>query len=171
MDQRFDFPSVVAVKIIVKKDDKVLLIREPETNEWMPGRLSLPGGKLLLNESIFTALERKIKTEIGLEIDIKGLTKIINILMPEKNVYHLIFLADYKNGEIDSNKTESNELVWYSKDDIMKFDIDEYAEFYNPEILKGVFENQCELIPLSAILIQDNHQKNIMEWMNKGNSK
>jgi ADP-ribose pyrophosphatase YjhB (NUDIX family) len=73
MGKRFDYPSVIAVKIIVKKSDQALLIREPETNEWMPGRFGLPGGKLILNESLPQVIERKIKTEVGLEIEIKGL--------------------------------------------------------------------------------------------------
>lgn len=171
MDQKYNYPSIVAVKIIVKKNDQILLLREPETNEWMPCRLGLPGGKLLLNESIQSALERKIKTEIGLEVEVKGLIKIIDILMPKKNIYHLIFLADYENGEIGNNKTESNDLKWYSKNNMAKFNVDDCAEFYNAEILKEVFEDKYKLIPLETMLVQDNRQADIMEWMEKGNNK
>ena len=170
MDQRFNFPSTVAVKIVVKKGDQILLLKEPKTNEWMPGRLGLPGGKLFLNESITAALERKIKTEISLEIEVKGLIKIINILMPEKNVYHLIFIADYRSGEIYINRTESSDLDWYSKYDVAKLSVDNYAEFYNAEILEEVFKNQYQLIPLKTILIQDNRQEDIMDWMERGST-
>ena len=169
MDQKYDYPTIVAVKIIVKKDDQVLLLREPETNEWMPGRLGIPGGKLLLNESILSALERKIKTEIGLEVEVKGLIKIIDILMPKKNVYHLIFLADYLSGKIGDIKTESGDVAWYSQDDIAKFNVDDYSEFYNADILTEIFEDKYQLIPSDAILIQDNRQKGVVEWMEKGN--
>lgn len=170
MDQRYDYPSVVAVKIVVKKSDRVLLIREPGTNEWMPNRLSLPGGKLLLNESILSAIERKIKTEVGLEVEAKGLIKIVDILMPEKNVYHLIILAEYLNGEIGETETESSDIVWYNKDDIAKFNVDDYAEFYNADLLKEVFEGKYQLISLNSIQVQDNREGDVMKWMEKGNT-
>ena len=171
MDARYNYPSVVAVKIVVKKNDKVLLVREPETNEWMPNRLSLPGGKLLLNESINSALKRKIKTEVGLEVEIKGLIKIVDILMPEKNVYHLVFLAEYRNGEIGDVKTESSNTAWYTKNDVFKFNADDYAEYYNAELIKEIFEDKYQLINLNAIFVQDNRNVNITSWMKKGNSK
>lgn len=171
MDKRYDYPSIVAVKIVVKQDDTVLLIREPETNEWMPGRLNLPGGKLFLNESILEALERKIKTEVGLEVETKGLIKIVDILMPEKNVFHLVFLAEYRNGEIGDTETESSDIAWYNKDDIAKFDINDYGEYYIAQILREVFDGKLQLIPPNSIKVQDNRQKDIMEWMQKDNTK
>ena len=171
MDKRFDYPSIVAVKIIVKKDGQVLLIREPETNDWMPGRLGLPGGKLMLNESLPQAIERKIKTEIGLEIEIEGIVKIVDILMPEKNVYHFVLLANYISGDIDTSEVEATEINWYSPMDIEKFDVDDFTEYYNSSIIKSALNGQFEVYPISEILVQDNRQPEILSWMEKGNSK
>ncbi len=171
MDKRFDYPSVVAVKIIVKNNDKVLLIREPETNDWMPGRLGLPGGKLMLNESLPEAIERKIQTEIGLEIKLKGLIKIIDILMPEKNVYHFVLLADYVSGEINLDKIEAAEMNWFTTEEIKELSADDFTEFYNGEIIKSVVDGIVEIYPISIIQVQDNREKEILNWMEKGNKK
>ena len=35
-DKKYDFHSTICVKIAVQKGDKIFLIKEPETNEWMP---------------------------------------------------------------------------------------------------------------------------------------
>ncbi|MCX6812303.1 MAG: NUDIX domain-containing protein [Candidatus Berkelbacteria bacterium] len=168
MDKRFDYPSIVAVKIALKNGDKILLIREPETNDWMPGRLGLPGGKLMLNESLPQAIERKIKTEIGLEIEIKGIVRIVDILMPEKNVYHFVLLADYISGEINTSQTESSEIKWFEQKEIKNLSVDDFTEYYNSEIIKQVLAGNAEIIPMSAIKVQDNREKEVLDWMEKG---
>lgn len=171
MDKRFDYPSIVAIKIIIKKADKILLIREPETNEWMPGRLGLPGGKVMLNESLPQAIERKIRTEIGLEIKLSGLIKIIDILMPEKNVYHCVFQAKYISGEISLGNIEAAEMKWFSADEVEKLGVDDFTEYYNISILKAVLSDKLEIFPIDIISVQDNRQPNILDWMEKGNKK
>ena len=65
----------------------------------MPGRWGLPGGKYYLHESISEGTQRKIREEAGVACEIKGLFKIVQILMPEKTVYHFVFIADYVSGD------------------------------------------------------------------------
>lgn len=167
-DQKYDFESTVGIKIIVKKDDKYFLVKEPESNEWMPGRMSLPGGKLLLGESISEGLRRKIETEIGLEIEVLGLIKVMNILMPLKNVYHFVFLAEWQSGEIDLSKIEAENAGWYSKEEVAKFSKDDFAEYYNDQILNEVINENYSIIPLSFVGLQDNRSEDIMSWMKSG---
>jgi 8-oxo-dGTP diphosphatase len=164
----YDYPSIMAVKIVVIREGKILVIREPETNEWMPGRLGLPGGKLLLNETISEATKRKIETEIGLKVEIKGFVNLIDILMPDKNVYHLIVLAEYISGEIGELETESKELSWLGKLDIENLVNDDFTEFYNRELLISLLDDKIIPISLSFVSEQDNCSKEIMEWMEKG---
>ncbi|OGC54113.1 hypothetical protein A2797_02655 [candidate division WWE3 bacterium RIFCSPHIGHO2_01_FULL_48_15] len=65
-DPRYQYEKVNAVKIVVENPDgKVLLIQEPNTNEWMPDHWGLPGGKPLEKESLEGALKRKMKEERG----------------------------------------------------------------------------------------------------------
>ncbi len=168
MDPRFDFPSVAAVKIIVKRDDKVLLLREPETNDWMPGRLGLPGGKLLLHETIRQALHRKIETEIGFEVDVQGYLRIIQILMPDKHVFHFVFLTEWKSGEIDTSKTESKEMGWYALETIEKLTKHDFTEWYNDELIKDVLNQKLTAQALTSFQFQDNRQSEIADWMARG---
>ena len=168
VDKRFNYENTIGVKIIIRKNDKYFLMRESETNEWMPGKISLPGGKLLLGESVLEALERKIKSEVGFEVVVLGLVKIMNILMPDKNVYHFVFLAEWKNGEIDITKIEGENASWYTREEIQKLTKNDFAEFYNDEILKDTIENNLTLIPMSFLSVQDNRSEEIVNWMERG---
>jgi ADP-ribose pyrophosphatase YjhB (NUDIX family) len=166
----YDFQNIVAIKILVKRNDTILLIREPEYNDWMPNRLGLPGGKPLLNESLSETITRKVKSDIGFEIDVKGIVKIENILMPEKTVYHLILAADYVSGEINTDNTESKDINWYTLQQITKLEKDDFTEYYNDNIIKSYLKNELTLIPMAIIEEQDNRTDEIMQWMQKGHS-
>jgi len=108
--ERYDYPITVASKVIIRKGGPILLTREPQDHTWMPGRLGLPGGKVLLNESILEGTKRKIKEETGMECKLVGLFKIINILMPGKTIYHFVFIADYLSGKVDLKNLYSADL-------------------------------------------------------------
>ncbi len=167
--ERYDYPITVASKVIIKRGDSILLTREPSDHTWMPGKLGLPGGKLLLNESIIRGTKRKIKEETGLECKPTGLFKIINILMPEKTVYHFIFIADYFSGKIDLKNLYSADLKWFNKKDIMKLTKDDLTEYYLDEVLQEYFKNATKFIPLNVLKILPSFKdKNIQNWMAQG---
>jgi ADP-ribose pyrophosphatase YjhB (NUDIX family) len=130
--------------------------------------MSLPGGKLFLGETVEDCLKRKIETEIGLEVEVLGLVKILNILMPNKNVYHLVFLAEWKSGEINLTKIEAENAGWYTAQELLSFNKDDYAEYYNDELLKEVVRDKISPIPVSIIQAQDNRTDDISSWMKKG---
>lgn len=169
MSDLYDFQNVVAIKMLIKKDDQILLVREPDFNDWMPGRLGLPGGKPLLHETLDDALRRKISTEVGLDIAVKGLVKIVDIIMPQKTVYHFIVAADYVSGEIGAVKTESDDVRWYNRDQIAALGKDDFTEYYNDELIKEYLDGVSTIIPLSAVQNQDNRSDAIAAWMQKGN--
>lgn len=168
MTNLYDFQNIVAVKMLIKKDDEVLLVREPEFNDWMPGRLGLPGGKPLLNETLREAMQRKIKTEVGLEIEIRGIVKIIDIIMPQKTVYHILLAAEYVSGEIGIVQTESEDIQWYSRDQIAAMNKDDFTEYYNDEVIKEYLNGTLPIIPLDILHDQDNRSDDISDWMTKG---
>lgn len=168
MTNLYDFKNDVAVKLLIKKNDEILLVREPAFNDWMPGRLGLPGGKPLLNEALEEALQRKIKTEVGFDIEIRGVVKIINILMPQKNVYHILVAADYIDGEIDTTTTESDDITWYSQDSVNNMDKDDFTEYYNDTLIKEYLANKVAVVPFELIQLQDNRSGAVLDWMSKG---
>lgn len=168
MSDPYNFQNVVAIKLLIKNGDKVLLVREPEFNEWMPNRLGLPGGKPLLNETLEETLARKIQTEVGLEIQISGIVKIIDIIMPQKTVYHLLLAAEYISGEIGATKTESDDIQWYSHEQILHMSKDDFTEYYNDEFIKLFLTDSLNILPLDLIHYQDNRSNVISDWMAKG---
>lgn len=129
MSDPYDFQNVVAVKMLVRRGDEVLLVREPEFNDWMPNRLGLPGGKPLINETLAGTVERKIGTEVGLGVDIKGIVKMVDIIMPGKTVYHILLAADYVSGEIGDVQTESDDIGWYSHAQLAELGKDDFTEY------------------------------------------
>lgn len=168
MTDPYDFQNIMAVKMLIKNDDKILLVREPEFNDWMPGRLGLPGGKPLLNETLRETIQRKIKTEVGLNINVSGIVKIITIIMPQKTVYHVLLAAEYTSGEIGTTQTESDDIQWYSRDQLAAMSKDDFTEYYNDDAIKEYLDGVLPIIPLGVLQDQDNRAGEIADWMAKG---
>lgn len=161
----YEYPSVFAVKLLVRRGDSILLVREPEHNEWMPGRLGLPGGKPLEGEFVTDTLERKIATEVGFEVKVTGIAKLINIMMPEKTVYHLVVTADHIRGDIDTSKTESDDIAWYSSEQIRAMTKRDFTEYYNDELIKSYLSDSLPKVPTSFLQAQDNRSGEVALWM------
>lgn len=167
-DARYEYPIMAASKVIIRKGDQILCTREPLENEWMPGRLGLPGGKYYLNEGVMDGTKRKIAEEAGVECEIKGLFKIIQILMPQKTVYHFIFVADYVSGELD-NAQWSDELIWKTESEVAALTKDDLTEYYYHEVLREYFEHPERIFPAETILeLRSFEDEDIQEWMRKG---
>jgi 8-oxo-dGTP diphosphatase len=62
----------IAMKAVIVKDDKVLIIREAETygDGTQIGRYHMPGGRIEPGEHFEKALRREVREETGLEIEI-----------------------------------------------------------------------------------------------------
>lgn len=165
MTNLYDFPNIVAVKFLIKKDNQVLLVREPLDNEWKPGKLGLPGGKPRLNESLSAAIERKLQEEVGCEIELKGIFRIMNIIMPERTAYLMIIAAEYVSGELNAEDIEATDIDWYDLTKIEQLSNVDFTEYHNANIIKLYLSGDYQLAPLSLIEEQDNRQPEIAEWM------
>ncbi len=67
--------QTVAAVILNKEGDKILLVRQKNTSQNVPGALGLPGGKVEFGESPKEALMREIKEETGLSITEENLNQ------------------------------------------------------------------------------------------------
>lgn len=67
-----DIMQQIAMKAVIVKDSKVLILREAATNGdgTQRGRYHMPGGRLEAGESFEAALHREVKEETGLEVAI-----------------------------------------------------------------------------------------------------
>lgn len=134
--------------IIENPEGKILFIQEPETNEWMPGRWGLPGGRPYEKESLRDALDRKMEEEVGFLVKPKGIFKIEELLIEGRTVLMFIVVADMPMGV---SPKEGITYKWVSKEDIEKMDLADFTEFYNQGLLVDYFTDKSKLIPFDVI--------------------
>jgi 8-oxo-dGTP diphosphatase len=169
VDEKYTFLTTVACKVIVRKGDKILLTQEPEDHTWMPGRWGLPGGKVLLNEDIIESARRKLKEETGLDCEMRGLMRMVDVLMPEKNHYAIIFVADYKSGDLGVSGHYTQELEWVDNKQVEKLKKDDFAEYFYKQVLKDYFSKPNQVIPLDFVIVQPSFRDNdVQAWMAGG---
>ena len=103
MKRHYPDQPIVGVGAVVFRDDEVLLVRrgkEPAKGEW-----SLPGGAVEVGETLEEALRRELREETGIEVEILGLSAVLERLFPDaagKISYHYVlldFLCRYASGE------------------------------------------------------------------------
>jgi 8-oxo-dGTP diphosphatase len=140
----------IAMKGIIVKEGKVLILREAATYEdgTQVGRYHVPGGRIEVGENFEDALRREIREETGLEVDI-----IMPIYVGEwrpviKGVQNQI-VATFFVCEPTSNKevvlsTEHDDFKWIDPTKSNDFDLmgpeDEVIDRYLQLAKKGVFD-------------------------------
>ncbi len=129
-DPRYQYEKMNAIKIIlVNKEGKILLIKEPEVNEWMPGHWGLPGGKPLVKESLYQTFKRKVKDDLGIDLEPLGIFRIEELLMEERSA--LMFHAVAKVEDAFEPKGEIAGYKWVGVEEIEAMDVSEFTEFFN----------------------------------------
>ena len=129
MDLKFINDNVIfqcRVGVLIKKDNKILVERRVGINH-----VTLPGGKIQLNETSILAGIREIKEETGLDIEfikyIKTLENIFKSNFNEYNYHEILFINEYKLKK-DTNKIvniedKNKDLItyeWLDKDELIK---------------------------------------------------
>ena len=129
MDLKFINDNVIfqcRVGVLLKKDNKILVERRVGINH-----VTLPGGKVQLNETSILAGIREIKEETGIDIEfIKHIKTIENIFKSnfnEYNYHEILFINEYKFKK-DTNKIvniedKNKDLItyeWLDKEELIK---------------------------------------------------
>jgi len=111
----------LTVKVVIINDEKkVLVLHRSKDDPISPEKLDLPGGKIMVGEKIEEALNREIKEELGIEVEIGPVVHYID--WEEINYCKgFRFLAFYQNGEIKISEEHSS-FEWMEIDEaISKF--------------------------------------------------
>jgi len=115
---KFNFYS--AVYLILKKENKVLLIRRFNTG-WMDGMYTLPAGHINGNETSEMAISREAKEEINLTILPKDLS-IIHIMhrkSTDREYFDIFIEAKNYSGELKNNEeNKCDDINWFSMDSL-----------------------------------------------------
>lgn len=128
----------VSAKAIVVKDDKILLVQEPD------GRWELPGGGIDASETIEQALKRELKEELDASIS-KIAKKPLYIWTQEREKkgvkYNCLFLGyEVKVKSLKFKKTkEAIKAEFFTKKDMQKLNLHinltKFKKLYNPKDL------------------------------------
>jgi 8-oxo-dGTP diphosphatase len=120
---------------VIRRGDKILLgVRGKEPNK---GKWVLPGGGVKFLEPLHSALKREILEEIGIEIEIKDLIGVYEIINPPDEHRVIIYwLATYQSGEIRPSS------------DILD------AKFFSREEIQSLIENS-ETTEIVAKVLKD----------------
>lgn len=119
--------------VVIVKNNKVLLLKRSETDEWKPNHYGLPGGKLNPGETLSDALVRECKEETNLNISPKNL---IFLSKTSNDKEHAFFCTDEYSGEIQLN-SEHTDFQWVNPKNLSNYKI--VSDL--PEIIFAALEN------------------------------
>ena len=137
---RREYPAapIVAVGVIIRRDDQILLIRrakEPAKGCW-----TFPGGAVELGEPLADAARREAREETGLEVEIGEVATVIdNVIHDEAGRvrYHYV-IVDYfarpAGGSLQS-ATDVSDARWFRLADLADLDMTEKAGQLARELL------------------------------------
>lgn len=138
----------IIVNVIVKKDDKILMVQENWGN--FKGMWNFPAGHLDDGENLFEGAIREAKEETGYDIKLTGLVNIQNAVYDNRHVIHFVFSAELVGGEV---KFDENEIM-----NVEFIEIDEVIGMTSDELRVGDLRKESlmklkkgEILPLSVV--------------------
>lgn len=129
----------IAVKALIKNGDKFLILKNKDSDLTNPfAGWETPGGRLNDGEEIMAGLNRELREETGLVVDVlfpfnaySGSTKL------EDAIIGINYLANYVNGDVVMDPNEHIEYKWATmaelrelKDSVgLQLELDAYEKF------------------------------------------
>lgn len=126
--------QIIAVRAIIKQDDKVLLLRRSGGNPKFEGFYELPGGKVEFGQDPKAALQREVLEETGLEVLTIQLSDVYSSLDTadlQKQYISLVFWVSVKAGEHIVLSSEHNKYAWKKLSEIQ---LNEVSDFTRTEL-------------------------------------
>lgn len=139
--------QIIAVRAIIKRDDKVLLLRRSGGNPNFEGLYELPGGKVEFGQDPKAALQREVSEETGLEISTMQLSDVYSSLDTadlQKQYISLVFWVSVQGGEHVELSSEHSKYSWKKLSEIQ---LNEVTDFTRTDL-------QLEAIPSGEELNQ-----------------
>lgn len=122
--------NVINVVGAIYKDDKWLMIKRSEKEEYAPGIIAMVGGKVENHGEEYDILENSLRREameeVGIELSesLKYIESIGFISKKWGPVVDVIFLCEHKNGEpYPASPNEVEEVYWMTTEEILENEI------------------------------------------------
>jgi len=168
------YQKINSIKAIIENPEgKILLIQEPETDEWMPLHWGLPGGRPKVKESLHDAFKRTLQEEIGIEIEPLGLYRVEELLHDDRTV--LMFICVAKVFDEVEVKGRINAFKWVTAEEIGKMDTSEFTAFYAKKLLLDYLAGNREYIDFKIIETQQyydlDENPEFQKWLESGKKK
>jgi 8-oxo-dGTP diphosphatase len=117
---------IVGVGGVIFDGASVLLAKrgqEPAKGTW-----SLPGGAVELGEKVIDALKREIREEIGIEIEVGGLIRVLDRIIhdEEKKIRYHYVIVDYWGWKVSGEPkpgSDTSDICFVPLKEILKKDI------------------------------------------------
>ncbi len=134
---------------IIEKDGKFLLVQE--ANQHFFGKWNIPAGHLDCNETIFEGAKREIFEECGCNVELSGILRLGNTLIPDNNVVTIIFSTKLIEENIKFNSDEILDVKWFSYEEIVK--MEDELRYYDWIIDAITSYRNNEVVDLSLVRI------------------
>ena len=131
----------LTVRGLVKKDNKILILRRHPKSRNNPHKYELPGGKVDPGEFFDTALIREFKEETDLEVQIESLFEVVQDEFISRrtnrpiNTVQLMMNLEIISGEVQISD-EHDDFKWVSVKDL--------KELYNEDMLTPTLKKTLE---------------------------
>lgn len=122
-----DVLPILCVDAFILHEEKILLLKrkeEPALGQWW-----VPGGRVLKNESLESAILRKVKDETKIQAEIIEQIGVAETIFEKKHTVNICFLLQFISGQVQLN-LEHSEFKWFS--------INNLPENLNIELIKVI---------------------------------
>lgn len=132
-----EYPLVAVGGVIIDKDNKILLVKRknpPNKGSW-----AIPGGKVKFGETLEEAVKREIKEETNLDIKVKDLLAVVEIIKEGFHYIILDFLCEVTGGNLMAS-SDAEEAKYFRLEELEKTytsptTVDMLRRYFNKEKL------------------------------------
>ncbi|PIZ50758.1 hypothetical protein COY27_06100 [Candidatus Woesearchaeota archaeon CG_4_10_14_0_2_um_filter_33_13] len=121
--------TINVVKIVVKNQDKYLLIKRSVLSKFFPSLWDFPGGKIEPKETAEHCAVRETKEETGLTIILDKIIIQDNHLESKVNISYTIFSIKGYDGKVKLSE-DHFKFSWLTKEQIISLDLTPFVKRY-----------------------------------------
>lgn len=131
----------IAVRAIIDKDHKMLLVRRATGRESILGKYELPGGRLIYGEQPEDALRRYLHDDIGIHISQAALFDVVSYIdRDDRNIQYAVitYVVSLAHGHHELRLSENySEYSWTSMSDIHQSSVTDLTQ-----LLLGIIQQE-----------------------------